>query len=92
MPTDKNLIFYSANLFVPEQDYQTIVKIYSRGIELYPEEAEFYVKLAAAYGKLNKEKAIYYANKAVEIMPSLKEEADKFLELVISERWDEIPN
>ncbi len=78
---------------MPDQDYQTIVKIYSRGIELYPEEAEFYVKLAAAYGKLkNKEKAIYYANKAVEIMPSLKEEADKFLELIINERWDEIPD
>ena len=93
LPTDKNLIFYSANLFVPDQDYQTIVKIYSRGIELYPEEAEFYVKLATAYGKLkNKEKAIYYANKAVEIMPSLKEEADKFLELIINERWDEIPD
>lgn len=92
-PNKKQLIYYAANLFVPKKDYETIIKIYSYGIKLYPKEAEFYVKLAAAYGKLkNKEKAIEYTKKAMELMPSLKEEAEKFIDLINREQWDKIPD
>jgi len=93
LPNDKNLIKYSANLFVKDKDYETILKIYLNGIRLYPKETEFYVRVAAAYGKLkNKEKAIYYAEKVKELDPSLKQAADEFIDLIKNEQWDKIPD
>lgn len=93
LPADKEALKYSANLFAKEKDYQTVIRIYSYGIKLYPQEVEFYVRLAAAYGKAkNKEKAIFYAERVKQLDPSLKQAAEEFIDLIKKEQWDKIPD
>jgi len=90
---DKNTILNIANLLAQEKDYETIIKLYFQAINLDPKDAEMYVHLAAAYGKMhNKEKAIYYAQKAAELDPNLKQASENFIQLIEKGEWDEIPD
>ena len=86
-----NQIAYVANLLVAEKDYQTIEKLYLRAIKLEPENYSWYINLAATYGKMRqKEKAIKYANKVLELNPEAKESVEEFIQLIENEQWDEI--
>jgi len=88
---DKNMILNLANLLAQEKDYQTIVNLYLQAINLDPKDAEMYVHLAAAYGKIhNKEKAIYYAQKAAELNPNFKQASENFIQLIENGEWDKI--
>jgi len=90
---DKNMILNLANLLAQEKDYQTIVNLYLQAINLDPKDAEMYVHLAAAYGKIhNKEKAIYYAQKAAELNPNFKQASENFIQLIENGEWDKIPD
>jgi O-antigen ligase/tetratricopeptide (TPR) repeat protein len=90
---DKSTILKLASVLAQQQDYETIVKLYLQGIQIDPQDSEMYVHLAAAYGKLrNKEKAIYYAQKAAELNPNLKQAAQNFIELIQTGQWDKISN
>jgi O-antigen ligase/tetratricopeptide (TPR) repeat protein len=89
---DKNMILQIANLLAQEKDYETIAKLYLQAISLDSKDAELYVHLAAAYGKMqNKEKAILYAQKAAELNPDLKQASEEFIKLIENEEWDKIP-
>lgn len=89
---DKNQITNVINLCLLEEKYQTIINLYLQGIQIDPQEVSFYTGLAATYGKLqNKIKAIEYAQKAVQLNPSLKQAAEEFIQLIRSEEWDKIP-
>jgi len=90
---DKNMILNIVNLLVQEKDYETIIKLYFQAINLDPKDAEMYVHLAAAYGKMhNKEKAILYAQKAAELNPNLKQASENFIQLIEKGEWDKIPD
>jgi tetratricopeptide (TPR) repeat protein len=88
---DKKTILNIATLLSQEKDYETIIKLYLQALNLDPKDAEMYVHLAAAYGKMhNKEKAIYYAQKAAELNPDLKQASENFIKLVENEACDKI--
>jgi len=90
---DKNTILQIANLLAQEKDYETIAKLYLQAINLDPKDAEMYVHLAAAYGKMqNKEKAIEYAKKAAELNPDFKQASENFIQLIEKGEWDKIPD
>jgi O-antigen ligase/Tfp pilus assembly protein PilF len=89
--SDKQIILKAINLLVQEKDYSTIAELYLSAIQLEPNDVSLYVFLAATYGKLrNKEKAIEYAQKAVELNPTLKQAGEDFIQLIKNEEWDKI--
>jgi O-antigen ligase/tetratricopeptide (TPR) repeat protein len=90
---DKNSIVNIANLLIQEKDYETIIKLYLQAINLDSKDTEIYVHLAAAYGKIHdKEKAIYYAQKAAELDPNFKQASENFIQLIENGEWDKIPD
>jgi tetratricopeptide (TPR) repeat protein len=88
---DKSTILKLASVLAQQQDYETIVKLYLQGIQIDPQDSEMYVHLAAAYGKLHEaQPAIYYAQKAAELNPNLKQAAQNFIELIQTGQWNKI--
>lgn len=67
-------------IYIEIGNYEKIIELYKKAIELKPKDAQLYASLAAAYEK-NKEidKAIETARKIGEIDPELKAEADAFI-------------
>ncbi|MDD5760857.1 MAG: O-antigen ligase family protein, partial [Candidatus Pacebacteria bacterium] len=88
---DKEQILYIVNLLIPKKDYLTIEKLYLRAIQIDPRDDSLYRSLAATYGRMrNKQKAIEYAKKAVEINPLVKQAAEEFIQLIENEQWEAI--
>jgi len=89
-----DVILRAVNLLVAEKDYKTIAELYLSAINLEPNNVQLYISLAATYGKLhNKEKAIFYAKKALEInpaLPNLKQAVDDFIQIIENEDWEKI--
>jgi len=89
--TDKNQILVVINLCAKEKKYEVIEKLYLRAIQIDPDDVSLYTGIAATYAKMhNKEKAIEYAKKAVDINPLAKEAADEFIQFVENEQWEMI--
>jgi tetratricopeptide (TPR) repeat protein len=89
--TDKNQILTIINLCAKEKKYEVIEKLYLRAIQTDPQDVSLYTSLAATYAKMNnKEKAIEYAKKAVELNPAAQEAAEEFIQLVENEQWEMI--
>jgi len=89
----KNAVLKAAAALVPSHRYDLILKVYQQGLKLAPRDADIYTHIAATYAKLhNKEKAIEFARKAVEIDSNYKEAAEKFIEIIQKEQWDKIPD
>jgi len=90
---DTKAIVNSVKDLVPLKRYDLIEKLYLQAIDLDPKNVQFYVSLAATYGKMhNKEKAIEYANKALELDPNLKPQVEEFIKIIENEEWEKIPN
>ena len=71
------------NIYEKVGDYQRVLKYYLLAVEEQPQNPQLYASLAAAYAKLGyKEQAISAAQKAVELDPSFKDEADKFIQSI----------
>lgn len=76
-----------------QKDYQRVEKLYLQELQADPKNPEIYIHLAATYGKLhNKNKAIYYATKAMELEPRYKTAAESFIQIVQQGEWDKIPD
>ncbi len=89
----KNQILGVISLLIKEKDYKAITKLYLQAIQIDPKDVSLYTGLAAAYAKIqNKEKAIEYANKVLELKPGAKETVEAFIKLVEDEQWDQIPD
>lgn len=89
----KELIFVLTKELVNAKRYDLIEKLYLQGIALDPKEVNFYISLAATYGKMhNKEKAIEYAKKALQIKPEIKNAAEDFIKIIENEEWEKIPD
>jgi len=90
---DKNTIFELVKDLVGLKRYDLIEKLYLQALNLDPQDPQICVSLAATYGKMhNKEKAIYYAQKAAELSPNLKQAVQNFIELIQTGQWDKIPD
>jgi len=62
-------------------DYEKVLKYYIMATEEQPQNPQLFASLAAAYAKLGyREEAIKAAQKAAELDPSFKEEAEKFIQ------------
>jgi len=78
---------------IPLKRYDLIKELYLQAINLDPKNVQIYVSLATTYGKMhNKEKAIEYANKALELNPNLKPQVEEFIKIVENEEWEKIPD
>jgi len=76
---------------MPLKRYDLIEKLYLQAIDLEPKNVLVYVSLATTYGKMhNKEKAIEYANKALELNPNLKPQVEEFIKIIENEEWEKI--
>ena len=90
---DKAQILITINLLAQEKKYSTIEKLYLRAIQIDSQDISLYTGLAATYAKMhNKEKAIEYAQKVVELNPAAQEAANEFIQLVENEQWEMIPD
>ena len=68
------------NLYSKAGKYDKLVECYKKAIELEPNNAQLYASLASAYAETgDKKMAIFYAEKATELDPSFKEEAEEFI-------------
>jgi O-antigen ligase/tetratricopeptide (TPR) repeat protein len=68
------------DLYTRSGDYYKLIDLYKAAIELEPKNAQFYASLAVVYKQINDiENAILSARKAMEIDPSFKEEAERFI-------------
>ena len=77
------------NLLAKEKKYNTIKNLYTQAIQIDPQDVSLYTGLAATYAKMhNKEKAIEYANKVLELNPGSKEAVEAFIQLVENEQWE----
>jgi len=86
-----NLITGLVKELIPLKRYDLIEKLYLQAINLEPKNVQIYVSLATTYGKMhNKEKAIEYANKALELYPNLKPQVEEFIQIIENEEWDKI--
>jgi len=86
---DKNQILSIINLLAKEKKYNTIKNLYTQAIQIDPQDVSLYTGLAATYAKMhNKEKAIEYANKVLELNPGSKEAVEAFIQLVENEQWE----
>lgn len=67
-------------VYINKKNYQKLAELYQKIIELEPNAAVHYAKLAWSYMMAgDKEKAMEATKKAVELDPSLKDQADLFL-------------
>jgi len=90
---DKSQILSVINLLIKEKKYETIKNLYLQAIQIDSKDVSLYSGLAAAYAKMhNKEKAIEYAEKVVELDPNFKQASEDFIKLVENEEWDKIPD
>jgi O-antigen ligase len=88
---DKKQILIVINLLIKEKDYKVIEKLYLQAIKIDPQDGSLYTGLAATYAKMrNKEKAIEYANKVLELNSEAKQTVEEFIRLVENEQWDKI--
>ncbi|MCK4805915.1 MAG: hypothetical protein KAS91_01910, partial [Candidatus Pacebacteria bacterium] len=88
---DKNQILSVINLLAKEKKYEAIKNLYIQAVQIDPNDISLYTGLAAVYAKMhNKEKAIEYANKVLEINPGAKQAVEEFIQLVENEQWDKI--
>jgi len=86
-----NLITGLVKELIPLKRYDLIEKLYLQAINLEPKNVQIYVSLATTYGKMhNKEKAIEYANKALELYPNLKPQVEEFIQIIENEEWEKI--
>jgi tetratricopeptide (TPR) repeat protein len=92
--TDKESVLGAVNIFLEEKRYDIIEILYKQAIQLDPQDVTLYASLATTYAKLhNKEKAIEYARKAVEMdQEGYKEASQIFIQWVENEQWDKIPD
>ncbi|MBA4321016.1 MAG: hypothetical protein C0412_21715, partial [Flavobacterium sp.] len=78
----KSNIFYLIDLYSQEKMYAKIVPLYQRLIDQEPGNAKYWASLAATYQALGDLAGTMEAlNKAVELDPSLKPEAEEFLKM-----------
>ncbi len=74
------------NSYYRIKDYDKVIEIYQKLIELKPNQADYYAALAAVYkdtGEIQKAKQM--VQKAIELDPNLADEAKTFLELLEKE-------
>ncbi|MBU1203316.1 O-antigen ligase family protein [Patescibacteria group bacterium] len=77
----KNNILFLIDIYAELEEYEKIVPLYELLIQREPDSADWYARLAAVYVAIgNEDKVVEYIYKAVEIDPSLVEEAKAFLE------------
>ncbi|MGC8881116.1 MAG: O-antigen ligase family protein, partial [Minisyncoccia bacterium] len=90
---NKELILLTVKELVKVKRYDLIEKLYLQGLTLDPKDLSLYISLAATYGKMhNKEKAIEYAKKVIELNPNFKEAVESFIKIIENEEWDKIPD
>ncbi len=88
---DKTQILNIINLCIKDKKYEVIEKLYLQAMQIDPQEISLYTGLAATYGKMHdKERAIYYAQKAAELNPDFKQASEDFIKLIENEQWDQI--
>ena len=86
---DKNQILSIINLLAKEKKYDVIKNLYIQAIQIDPDDISLYTGLAATYAKMhNKEGAIYYAEKVLEMNPGSKQAVEEFIKLVENEQWE----
>jgi len=86
---DKNQILSVINLLAKEKKYDAIKNLYIQAIQIDPDDISLYTSLAATYAKMHdKEGAIYYAKKVLEIDPGVKQAVEQFIQLVENEQWE----
>ena len=86
---DKSQILSVINLLAKEKKYNVIKNLYIQAVQIDPNDVSLYTGLAATYAKMhNKEKAIEYANKVLELNPGSKEAVEEFIQLVENEQWE----
>ena len=86
---DKNQILSIINLLAKEKKYNTIKNLYIQAIQIDQNDISLYTGLAATYAKMhNKEGAIYYAEKVLEMNPGSKQAVEEFIQLVENEQWE----
>ncbi len=78
LPPDQKM--YVIDIFTVAKEYSAAAELYQEFIAAEPENPNWYVRLAALYALAgNKKGALEYAERAVAIEPSLREEADDFI-------------
>jgi len=71
------------------QKRKNIKNLYIQAIQIDPNDTSLYTGVAATYAKMhNKEKAIEYANKVLELNPGAKQAVEDFIKLVENEQWE----
>jgi len=86
---DKSQILSVINLLAKEKKYNAIKNLYIQAIQIDSNDISLYTGLSATYAKMhNKEKAIEYANKVLEINPGAKQAVEDFIKLVGNEQWE----
>ena len=86
---DKNQILSIINLLAKEKKYDVIKNLYIQAIQIDPHDISLYTSLATTYAKMhNKEGAIYYAKKVLEMDTGSKQAVEEFIQLVENEQWE----
>ncbi len=86
---DKIQILSVINLLIKEKKYEVIEKLYLQAIQIDSNDVSLYTGLAATYAKMhNKEKAIEYAERVLELNSEAKEAVEEFIQLVENEQWE----
>ena len=68
------------NIYLSVNDYESLIPLYLRAIELDPSDAEFWANLAASYANTGRIKeAREVAQKVIEINPDLAPKVQEFL-------------
>ncbi|MCX7779242.1 MAG: O-antigen ligase family protein [Patescibacteria group bacterium] len=81
--SDPLLILSWSNAYYQIDNLKRAIEIVEKAKGLHPNYVEIYTHLAVLYQKVGeKKKALEMVNKAVELKPSLKEEAEQFLQLL----------
>jgi len=82
--SDFSDIVRAINLYNQTKNYYKLIELYQLAIKLQPKNAQLYASLATAYKIVGDiESAILYAQKAGEIDPSFKKEAEEFINKII---------
>jgi len=86
---DKSQILTVINLLAKDKKYDVIKNLYIQAIRIDPNDTSLYTGVAATYAKMhNKEQAIYYAKKVMELNPGVKQAAEEFIKIVENEQWE----